>query len=59
MDELLRAAMIFSREDFRIDSFSEFLSFLLILPFVGLILPFIGAAYTLGFVMDVVGWLDT
>lgn len=51
--------MIFSREDFRIDSFSEFLSFLLILPFVGLILPFLGAAYTLGFFMDVVGWLDT
>ena len=51
--------MIFSKEDFKIDSMPEFISFLLITPFVALILPFLGAAYTLGFLMDVVGWLDT
>ena len=51
--------MIFSREDFKIDSIPDFLSFLLILPFVGLIFPFLGAAYTLGFIMDITGWLDT
>ena len=51
--------MIFSREDFQIDSLPEFLSFLLVLPFVGLIFPFLGAAYTLGFIMDITGWLDT
>lgn len=51
--------MIFSREDFKIDSAADFISFMLILPFVGLILPFLGAAYTLGFFMDLCGWLDT
>lgn len=51
--------MIFSRDDFRIDSYGEFFSFLLVLPFVGLIFPFLAAVYALGFVMDVVGWLDT
>lgn len=51
--------MMFSREDLKIDSMSEFFSFLVVLPFVGLVMPFLGAAYTLGFLMDVTGWLDT
>lgn len=51
--------MIFSREDFKIDSLPDFFSFLLVLPFVGLVFPFLGAAYTLGFIMDLTGWLDS
>ncbi|MCB9228329.1 MAG: hypothetical protein H6618_01820 [Deltaproteobacteria bacterium] len=51
--------MIFSREDFKIDSVPDFLSFLLILPFVAFVFPFLGAAYTLGFLMDITGWLDS
>ena len=51
--------MIFSRDDFRVDSVPEFLSFLVVLPFVVLVFPFLAAVYTLGFVLDLVGWLDT
>ena len=50
---------MFTREDFKIDSFSEFMSFILVAPFVGLVLPFLLAVYTLGFFMDITGWLDT
>jgi hypothetical protein len=50
---------MFSKEDLEIGSVSELVSFLLILPFVGLVAPFLGAAYTLGFLADMVGWLDT
>ncbi len=50
---------MFQMDDFKIDSTGEFLSFCLVLPFVGLVLPFLLAAYTLGFLMDVVGWLDS
>jgi len=49
--------MMFSREDFRIDSVSDVLHFLPIILFLGLVAPFLIAAYTLGFVMDVTGWL--
>ncbi len=45
--------------DLKIESFPDFVGFLVILPFVALVLPFLGAAYTLGFVMDITGWLDT
>ncbi|MDD9950102.1 MAG: hypothetical protein OXT67_00925 [Zetaproteobacteria bacterium] len=51
--------MIFSKHDFKVDSWKEFFPFMLVAPFVGLIAPFLLAAYTLGFVMDVTGWLDT
>ncbi len=51
--------MIFSRDDFKIDSYGEFFEFLLVLPFVGLIFPFLAAVYGLGFVMDKTGWLKT
>jgi hypothetical protein len=40
-------------------SFTELVSFSLIAPFVGLVFPFLAAVYFLGFLMDVVGWLDT
>ena len=50
---------MFSREDFRVDSWSEFFAFLIVLPFVGLVFPFLAAAYTLGFFLDLFGWIDT
>jgi hypothetical protein len=50
---------MFKREDFVIDSWTDFLSFSLILPFVGLVLPFLITAYVVGFLMDVIGWYDT
>ena len=51
--------MMFSREDFRIESLEDLLMFLPIAPFVGLVAPFLLAAYGLGFVMDITGWLET
>jgi hypothetical protein len=50
---------MFSKNDFKVDSFSNLLSFMLVLPFVGLVLPFLLAAYTLGWCMDMVGWMET
>lgn len=50
---------MFSKEDLKIESLSEFFSFMLIMPFVGLVLPFLASAYTLGFFADLIGWLDT
>ncbi len=50
---------MFSKEDFKVDSFSELVSFLFVLPFVGLVLPFLLAAYTLGWFLDMVGWMKT
>lgn len=50
---------MFSREDFKIESIPDFLSHLIILPFIGLVAPFLLAAYVLGFVQEVTGWLDT
>jgi hypothetical protein len=50
---------MFSREDFRVDSFSDLLHFLPIVVFLGLVAPFLIAAYTVGFVMDVTGWIAT
>jgi hypothetical protein len=45
--------------DLKIESFPDFLGFLVVLPFLGLVLPFLGAAYGLGFLLDITGWLDT
>ncbi len=45
--------------DLKIESFSDLMGFLVVLPFVALVMPFLGAAYTLGFLMDITGWLDT
>ncbi len=51
--------MIFRRDDLKIDSVAEFIPFMLIMPFVVLITPFLIAAYTLGFFMRITGWIDT
>ncbi len=51
--------MLFSKEDFHVNSALELLEFLPIALFLGLLAPLIIAAYTLGFVMDISGWLKT
>ena len=50
---------MFSTEDFKIDSVGEFLAFAPIFIFIGLVAPFVLAAYKLGFLMDITGWLKT
>ena len=50
---------MFRADDFEIESFRDLLSFSLIAPFLGLVMPFLLAAYILGFLLDVVGWYDT
>lgn len=50
--------MMFSRDDFKIHSVQEFVEFLPIVVFLGLVAPFLIGAYTIGFVMDVTGWLN-
>jgi hypothetical protein len=50
---------MFRKDDFEITSWKDFLSFSLIGPFVGLVMPFLLAVYVLGFLLDVVGWYDT
>ena len=50
---------MFTKEDLKIDDVGEFVSFLLILPFLGLVAPFLIAVYTLGFIEDITGWLET
>lgn len=50
---------MFTKKDFEIEDFSDLAAFLIILPFIGLIAPFLIAAYKVGFVQDVTGWLDT
>ncbi len=49
--------MMFSRDDLKIDNPVDLLHFLPIVLFIGLVAPFLIAAYTVGFVMDVTGWL--
>ncbi len=51
--------MMFTREDFQIESLEDLIMFLPIVLFMGLVAPFLIAAYTLGFVMDVTGWIET
>jgi len=51
--------MLFSREDFKIESIEDLIEFAPILVFVGFVAPFLIAAYTLGFFMDITGWLKT
>ncbi len=50
--------MMFSREDLAIESPEDLITFLPIVLFIGLVAPFLIAAYTVGFVMDVTGWLN-
>ncbi len=49
--------MLFSKEDFQIDSAEEFVEFLPIFIFCALVAPFVLVAYKIGFLMDVSGWL--
>jgi hypothetical protein len=51
--------MMFSKDDFQIESASDVVHFLPIVAFLALVGPFLIAAYTIGFVMDVTGWLET
>lgn len=51
--------MMFSKEDLKIEDPAELVEFLPIFIFIGFVAPFLIAAYTLGFVMDVTGWLKT
>lgn len=44
--------MMFSKDDLKIDSLSDFLEFAPIFIFCALVAPFVIAAYHLGFVMD-------
>lgn len=50
--------MIFSREDLQVESLPELLAFLPVLVFVGLVVPFLIAGYTLGFCMDMLGLIE-
>lgn len=51
--------MMFSKEDFKVESAADLIEFLPIVVFLGLVGPFLAAAYGLGFIMDVTGWLNT
>jgi hypothetical protein len=51
--------MMFTREDFKIDSIGQLIELAPIVIFLALVAPFLIAAYTVGFVMDVTGWLAT
>lgn len=51
--------MMFGREDFKIHDVGDFIQFLPVVVFIGLVAPFLLGAYALGFVMDVTGWLKT
>jgi len=49
---------MFTKEDFVIEDTGDLLAFLVVLPFIGLIAPFLLAAYKIGFVQDLAGWMD-
>lgn len=49
---------MFSKEDFVIEDLSDFFGFMIVLPFVGLIAPFLIAAYKIGFLQEITGWMD-
>lgn len=49
---------MYSAEDLTIESGVDLLKFLPILIFCGLCGPFLIAAYTIGALSEVVGWLD-
>jgi hypothetical protein len=50
---------MFTRDDFKVQSIGELIELLPIVIFLALVAPFLIAAYTIGFVMDVTGWLAT
>ena len=49
---------MFTKEDFKINEPGDILDILIMAPFVGLIAPFLIAAYKIGFVQDMTGWMD-
>ncbi len=51
--------MLFTKDDFNIGQPEDFAEFAPIFLFIALVAPLIIAAYTLGFVLDQTGWLDT
>ena len=51
--------LVSEKEDFKVESMQDLIEFLPILIFCGLVAPFVLAAYKVGFVMDVLGWLKT
>ncbi len=51
--------MLFSKDDFKITDMDAFIEFLPIFVFIALIAPLVIAGYTLGFVLDQTGWLET
>ena len=50
---------MFGKDDLEVGPLGDLLEFLVIAPFVGLIFPFLGAAYTVGFIMEKLGWNET
>ena len=51
--------MMFTKEDFSIKDPQDLIDIAPIVVFLALVGPFLLAAYTLGFVMDAVGWLKS
>ena len=49
---------MFSPEDLSIETIPELFRFMPILIFCGLCGPFLITVYTIGFVSDLIGWLD-
>lgn len=50
---------MFTKEDFKIESAGEFMEFLPIFVFIGLVAPFLIAAYTIGFFINIFGMMDS
>ena len=49
---------MFSSKDLRVESAADFLDILRVFIFCALVAPFLLVAYTVGFISDLVGWLD-
>lgn len=49
---------MYTSEDLRIESAADFVEFLPIFIFVAFVSPFLLVAYTVGYISDMVGWLD-
>lgn len=45
-------------EDMRIDDVGDFVKFIPIVIFIGLVAPFLLGAYAMGFILNIVGLLD-
>jgi hypothetical protein len=51
--------MMFSKEDFKVNDPADIIEIAPMFILLALVAPFLMAAYALGFVMDLVGWLKT